>query len=79
MGFLLQSKFAALFAHIMSVTGLEVQRPRHYGDLRYRARRVLPTLSRRSDAEHFRLANEAVQKRERRIARNIKNEAAQGR
>jgi hypothetical protein len=77
--FMLQSRFAALFAHIMSKTGLQVQRPRSYGDLRYRVRRVPSTLELRSEAEHQRLLDAAVTKREVRAARNIRNEAAQGR
>lgn len=77
--FFLQSKFAALFAHFMSATGLEVQRPRHYGDLRYRSKRVPSVLDRRTEVEHQRLLDAATTKREARIARNIRNEAAQGR
>lgn len=77
--FFLQSRFAAMFAHIMSKTGLQVQRPRSYGDLRYRIRRVPSALSLRSEAEHQRLLDAAETKRETRKARNIRNERAQGR
>ena len=79
MGFLLQSKFAALFAHFMGRTGLVVHRPRSYGDHRMSARRVLPESVTRSEAEHQHRIEGANKKRAARIARNIANEAAQGR
>lgn len=77
--FFLPSRFAALFAHFMSATGLQVQRPRSYNDLRYRVRRVPSELERRPEAVHQRLLVAATLKRETRIARNIRNELAQGR
>ncbi len=79
MGFLLQSKFAALFAHFMGRTGLVVHRPRSYGDHRMSVRRVLPESVTRSEGEHNRRIEAANVKRAARIARNIRNEAAQGR
>lgn len=79
MGFLLQSKFAALFAHFMGRTGLVVHRPRSYGDHRMSARRVLPESVTRSEGEHNRRIEAENVKRAARIARNIRNEAAQGR
>lgn len=78
MGFLLQSKFAALFAHFMGRTGLEVLRPRNFGDMRMRAKRVIPENVTRSEAEHQRRIEGANKKRAARIARNIVNVAAQG-
>lgn len=79
MGFILQSKFAALYAHFMGRTGLIVHRPRAYGDHCMSARRVLPESLTRSEGEHSRLIEAANVKRAARIARNIRNEAAQGR
>lgn len=79
MSFLLQSKFAALFAHIMGRTGLVVHRPRSYGDHRMSARLVLPESVTRSEGEFKRLIEAANVKRAARIARNIRNESAQGR